>query len=167
MYTSMEVFHVYQIKNWRNIIVDSLVRITASRCRYREFLRQPHDDMRPRWQDDVRILRLRRDASAGDAAHHAADDRALLVAPEHPAQHGARDGTRPYLGGVTSRNAAAFVDRLEGINRALDGIRVATYTAARNGKCQCAGRMRIRSRFDGGAPPVPRCTGGEINSAPA
>src|SRR3989442_3318001 len=150
MYTAMDVYQAPQMKNWRNIIVDSLVRITASRCRYREFLRQSHDDMRPRRQDDVRILGLRCDASARRSADHAADDRALLVAAEHAPQHGAGDGTRPYLGSVTSRNAAALVDRLEGINRALDGIRVATYTEARNGKCQCALATRIRCRLDVG-----------------
>src|SRR2546427_506158 len=150
MYTAMDVYQAPQMKNWRNIIVDSLVRITASRCRYREFLRQSHDDMRPRRQDDVRILGLRCDARADEAARQAADDRALLVAAEHSPQHGAGDGTRPYLGGVTSRNAAALVDRLEGINRALDGIRVATYTEARDGKCQCALATRMGCRLDVG-----------------
>src|SRR5437660_8923923 len=96
----MDVYQAPQMKNWRNIMVDSLVRITASRCRYREFLRQLDDDMCPRWQDDVRVLGLRRDTRAGDAADHAADDRALLVAAEHPAQHGARDGARADLGCV-------------------------------------------------------------------
>src|SRR5438445_799180 len=56
MYTAMDVYHAPQMKNWRNIIVDSFVRITASRCRYREFLREPDDAMGPRWQGDVRIL---------------------------------------------------------------------------------------------------------------
>src|SRR5947207_4688706 len=83
------VYHAPQMKNWRNIIVDSLVRITASRCRDREFLRQFQDNVGSSRQHDVRILRLRGDTRAGDAADHAADDRALLVAAEHPAQHGA------------------------------------------------------------------------------
>src|SRR2546425_2945535 len=160
MYTAMDVYQAPQMKNWRNIIVDSLVRITASRCRHREFLRQSHDDMRPRRQDDVRILGLRRDAGARRSADHAADDRALLVAAEHPPQHGAGDGTRAYLGSVTSRNAAALVDRLEGINRALDGIRVATYTEARNGKCQCALATRIWCRLDVGDGAVHGGSGG-------
>src|SRR3989441_11818793 len=94
-------------------------------------------------------------------AHDAADDRALLVAAEHSAQHGAGDGTRPYLGSVTSRNAAALVDRLEGINRALDGIRVATYTEARNGKCQCALATRIWCRLDVGDGAVHGGSGGD------
>src|SRR6266571_5412306 len=94
----MVVYHAPQMKNWRNIIVDSFVRITASGCRHREFLRQPDDDMRPRWQDDVRILGLRRDAGARSRAHHTADDRALLVAAEHSAQHRARDRSRAHLG---------------------------------------------------------------------
>src|SRR5207245_6123973 len=98
-----------------------------------DFLGQSHDDVRPRRQDDVRILGLRRDARAGEAAHHAADDRALLVAAEHSPQHGAGDGTRPDLGSITSRYAAALVGRLEGINRALDGIRVTTYDEAHYG----------------------------------
>src|SRR3989442_6561577 len=113
MYTAIVVYHAPQMKNWRNIIVDSLVRITASRCRYREFLRQPDDDVRPRWQDDVRVLRLRRDAGTGDATHHAADDRALLVAPEHSTQHRAGDRSRAHRGCITGRDAAALVDRLE------------------------------------------------------
>src|SRR6267143_2696287 len=150
MYTAMDVYQAPQMKNWRNIIVDSLVRITASSCRYREFLRQPHDDMRPRWQDDVRILGLMRHSGARSTAHDAADDRTLLVAAEHAAQHRAGDGAGSYLCRITRRDAASLVNRLEGINRALDGIRVATYTEARNGKCQCAGRMRIRCGFDGG-----------------
>src|SRR5712664_1122318 len=101
IYTAMDVYQAPQMKNWRNIIVDSLVRITASRCRYRELLRQPHDDMRPRWQDDVRILGLMRHSGARSTAHHAADDRALLVTAEHAAQHRAGDGAGSYLCRIT------------------------------------------------------------------
>src|SRR2546425_8209236 len=122
MYTAMDVYHAPQMKNWRNIIVDSLVRITASRCRYREFLRQPDDDVRPRWQDDVRVLRLRRDAGTGDATHHAADDRALLVAAEHSTQHRAGDCAGSHLGRITRGNAASLVDRLERVDPGLERI---------------------------------------------
>src|SRR5919109_2378386 len=124
MYTAIDVYHAPQMKNWRNIIVDSLVRITASRCRYSELLRQLHDDVAPRRQHDIGVLGLRRDTRAGDAADHAADDRALLVAAEHTPEHCARDRAGSDLGGVTRRDAAAFVNRLEGIDRALDRIRV-------------------------------------------
>src|SRR6266542_3011783 len=107
------VYQAPQMKNWRNIIVDSLVRITASGCRDREFLRQPDDDMRPRWQDDVRILGLIRHSRARSAAHDTADDRALFVAAEHPTQHRACDRSRAHLGGVARCDAASLVDRLE------------------------------------------------------
>src|SRR5438105_15556410 len=132
MYTAMDVYHAPQMKNWRNIIVDSLVRITASRCRDREFLRQFQDNVGSCWQHDVRILRLRCDTRAGDAADHAADDRALLVAAEHPAQYGAGNGARAHLRCVARGDATAFVHGFERIDRALDGIRVAPYTDARN-----------------------------------
>src|SRR5947207_11261435 len=113
MYTAIDVYHAPQMKNWRNIIVESLVRITASGCRDREFLRQPDDDMRPRWQDDVRILALMRRSGTRSTAHDAADDRPLLVAAEHASQHRARDRSRSHLGGVTRRDSASLVDRLE------------------------------------------------------
>src|SRR5467141_1729987 len=112
MNTAMDVYHAPQMKNWRNIIVDSLVRITASGCRDREFLRQPDDDMRPRWQDDVRVLGLRRHPRTREAAHDAADDRALLVAAEHASQQRPRGRPRSHLGGVTSGDSASLVDRL-------------------------------------------------------
>src|SRR5919201_3308421 len=102
MYTAMEVYQAPQMKNWRNIIVDSLVRITASRCRYREFLRQPDDDVRARGQHDVGILCLRSDAGAGNAADHAADDRAFLVAADHAAEHRARNCAGADLRRITA-----------------------------------------------------------------
>src|SRR5207247_10750455 len=102
MYTAMDVYQAPQMKNWRNIIADSLVRITASRCRYGEFLRQSHDDMRPRRQDDVRILGLRCDASARRSDDQAADDRALLVPAEHSAPPGAGYARRPPTSVATS-----------------------------------------------------------------
>src|SRR5882672_4135641 len=113
MYTAMDVYQAPQMKNWRNIIVDSLVRITASGCRDREVLRQPDDDMRPRWQDDVRVLGLRRHPRTREAAHDAADDRALLVAAEHTPEDRAGGSSRSHLRRVPRRNAAALVNRLE------------------------------------------------------
>src|SRR5260370_6937233 len=119
MYTAMDVYHAPQMKNWRNIIVDSLVRITQSGCRAREFLRQPDDDMRPRWQDDVRVLGLMRDSGARGTAHDAADDRALLVAAEHAPEDRAGGGACSHLRGVTRSDAPAFVNRLQRVDRPL------------------------------------------------
>src|SRR2546429_4704914 len=127
MYTAMDVYHAPQMKNWRNIIVDSFVRITASRCRYREFLRQPDDDMRPRRQDDVRILGLMRHRGARSTAHDAADDRALLVAAEHASEHRARDSPRSDLGCIPRGDAASLVNRLERVHRRVEGVRGAAY----------------------------------------
>src|SRR6266568_2348693 len=104
-----------------------------------------------------------RHSGARSTAHDAADDRALLVAAENAAQHRAGDCAGSYLCRITRRDAASLVNRLEGINRALDGIRVATYTEARNGKCQCAGRMWIRCWFDGGDGAVHSGSGGNDN----
>src|SRR5437867_3861328 len=104
MYTAIDVYHAPQTKNWRNIIVDSLVRITAS-GRDREFLRQPDDDVRSCGEHDVRILGLRRDTRAGDAAHHAADDRALLIAADHASQHRTGNRAGADLRGVARRDA--------------------------------------------------------------
>src|SRR5260370_41493716 len=110
----MDVYHAPQMKNWRNIIVDSLVRITASGCRDREFLRQPDDDMRPRWQDDVRILGPIRHNRARGTAYDAADDRALLVAAEYTPEDRASDSSRSHLRRVPRGDgAAALVNRLE------------------------------------------------------
>src|SRR5216683_1141121 len=113
MYTAMDVYQAPQMKNWRNIIVDSLVRITASGCRHREFLRQPDDDMRPRWQDDVRVLGLMGHSGAGGAADDAADDRALLVAAEDATEDRAGGSARSHLRDVTGGGAATFVNRFE------------------------------------------------------
>src|ERR1044071_890325 len=124
MYTAMDVYHAPQMKNWRNIIVDSFVRITASRSRYREFLRQPNDDMRPRWQHDVRVLGLVRHTGASRCTHHAADDRALLVAAQDASKNRARSRARSYLGRITRCHAPALVDRLERVHGRLDGIRL-------------------------------------------
>src|SRR5436189_825865 len=88
------VYQAPQMKNWRNIIVESLVRITASGCRDREFLRQPNDDMRPRRQDDVRVLGLVCHTGTGGCTHHAADDRALLVAAQDASENRARSRAR-------------------------------------------------------------------------
>src|SRR5206468_8961313 len=109
MYTAMDVYHAPQMKNWRNIIVDSLVRITASGCGHREFLRQPNDDMRPRWQDDVRILGLACHGGASSTAHDAADDRAFLVAAEHATEDRARSRARSDLARATEGDAPAMV----------------------------------------------------------
>src|SRR6266545_6902840 len=127
MYTAIVVYHAPQMKNWRNIITDSLVRITASRCRYREFLRQSDNDVRPRRQNDVRVLRRVRGGGARGTAHDAADDRALAVTAEHPAQHRARDCARSHLGRVTGGHAAALVHRLERVHRSIDRVCVAPY----------------------------------------
>src|SRR5437667_9036256 len=120
------------MKNWRNIIVDSLVRITASGCRDREFLRQPDDDMRPRWQDDVRILGPIRHSRARGTAHDAADDRALLIATQDATQDRARDRPRSHLGRVTRGDSASLMDRLERVDRRFDRVRLAAYSDARN-----------------------------------
>src|SRR5206468_9561194 len=112
MYTAIVVYHAPQMKNWRNIITDSLVRITASGCRYGELLREPDDNVRPLGQHDIRILGLRRDARARGSTDHAADDRALAVAAEHAAEDRAGRGTRTNLRRVTARHATAFVYRL-------------------------------------------------------
>src|SRR3989442_230802 len=147
MYTAMDVYHAPQMKNWRNIIVDSFVRITASRCRYREFLRQPDDDMRPRWQDDIGVLGLMRHRGARSTAHDAADDRALLVAAEHSAQHRAGDGSGSYLGRIPRGDAASLVNRLERVHRRVEGVRGAAYSDARNAQRQGPRRARIGRRF--------------------
>src|SRR6267378_2918486 len=117
MYTAMDVYQAPQMKNWRNIIVDSLKRITASGCRDREFLRQPDDDVRPRWQDDVRILGPMRHSGARRTTHDAADDCALLVAAEHTPEDRAGGSSRSHLRRVPRRNAAALVNRLERVDR--------------------------------------------------
>src|SRR6266571_7379443 len=143
MYTAIVVYHAPQMKNWRNIIVDSLVRITASGCRDREFLRQPNDDMGPRWQDDVRVLRLVCHGGARSTAHDAADDRALLVTAQHAAEDRARSRARSPLGRITRCHAAALVDRLERVHRRLDGIRLTAYSDARNIQRQGPGRAGI------------------------
>src|SRR6267143_568807 len=127
--------------------VYSLVRITASGCRDREFLRQPDDDMRPRWQDDVRVLGLRRHPRTRKAAHDAADDRALLVAAEHASQHRPRGRPRSHLGGVTSGDSASLVDRLERVDRRFDGVRGAAYSDARNAQRQGPWTTRIGRRL--------------------
>src|SRR6266850_1708939 len=118
------------------VSVASLVRITASGCRDREFLRQPDDDMRPCWQDDVRVLGLRRHPRTREAAHDAADDRALLVAAEHTPEDRAGGSSRSHLRRVPRRNAAALVNRLERVDRRLDGVRGAAYSDARNAQRQ-------------------------------
>src|SRR5436309_2067344 len=135
------------MKNWRNISVDSLKRITPSGCRDREFLRQPDDDMRPRWQDDVRVLGLMRDSGARGTTHDAADDRALLVAAQHATEDRARSRARSHLGRITRCHAAALVDRLERVHGRLDGIRLAAYSDARNIQRQGPGRAGIGRRF--------------------
>src|ERR1043166_7345773 len=108
MYTAMDVYQAPRMKNWRNIIVDSLVRITGSGPRDGEFFGQPDDDMRARRQDDVRILGGCGDAGAHCATDDAAHDRALLVAAEHAAQDRAGGSSRPHLRRVTGGNAAAL-----------------------------------------------------------
>src|SRR2546422_2417146 len=136
MYTAMDVYHAPQMKNWRNIIVDSLVRITASGCRDREFLRQPDDDMRPRWQDDVRILRRVCHGGARSTPHDAADDRTLLVPAQHATEDRARGRAGSHLRGVTRRHSSALVNRLERVDRGLDGIR-----SAEIGRASCRERV--------------------------
>src|SRR6266566_6770801 len=148
MYTAIVVYHAPQMKNWRNIIVDSLVRITASGCRDREFLRQPDDDMRPRWQDDVRILGPIRHSRARSAAHDAADDRALLIPTQDATQYRAGDRPRSHLGRITRRHAAALVNRLERVDRRFDRVRGAAYSDARNAQRQGPRRAGIGRRFD-------------------
>src|SRR5207245_10374409 len=86
--------------------------------------------MRPRWQDDVRILGLMRHSSAGSTAHDAADDRALLVAAEHTPEDRASDSSRSHLRRVSRGNAAALVTRLERVDRSLDRVRTAAYRDA-------------------------------------
>src|SRR5206468_12363808 len=132
MYTAIDVYHAPQMKNWRNIIVESLVRITASGCRDREFLRQPNDDMRPRRQDDVRVLGLVCHTGTGGCTHHAADDRALLVAAQDASENRARSRARSDLGRVTRGDPSALVDRLERVDGRLDRIRLAAYRDARD-----------------------------------
>src|SRR5258705_5850604 len=148
MYTAIVVYHAPQMKNWRNIIVDSLVRITASGCRDREFLRQPDDDMRPRWQDDVRILGPIRHGRARSAAHDAADDGALLIPTQDATQYRARDRARSHLGGITRGDSATLVDRLERVDRRFDGVRSAAYSDARHAQRQGPRRAGIGRRFD-------------------
>src|SRR5436309_3990366 len=132
MNTAMDVYQAPQMKNWRNIIADSLVRITASGCRDREFLRQPDDDMRPRWQNDVRVLRLVCHGGACSTPHDAADDRALLVSAQHATQHCTGDCSGSHLRGVTRRDPSSLVVRLQRFDRGLDGKRSGAYTDARN-----------------------------------
>src|SRR4029077_4410821 len=147
MYTAMDVYHAPQMKNWRNIIVASLVRITASRSPNREFFRQMDDDVRPRWQDDVRILGLVRDSGAGCTAHDAADDRALLVAAEDTPEDRAGDSSRSDLRRVPRRNAAALVNRLKRVHRRVERVRGAAYSDARNTQRQGPGTAGIGRRF--------------------
>src|SRR5688572_536733 len=147
MYTAIVVYHAPQMKNWRNIITDSLVRITALACRYREILRQTNDDMRPRWQDDVRVLGGRCDAGARDAADHAADDRPLPVAADHPAEYRAGDCAGTDLGRVARRDPASFVRGLDRVDGALDRVRIAPYGDARNAQRQGPRGARIWRRF--------------------
>src|ERR1051325_134454 len=99
MNTAIVVYHAPQMKNWRNIITDSLVRITALLCRYSELLREPDDDVRARRENDIGVLGRVRHTSARDAARDAADDGALLVAAQHATQHcaGARNVTYETL----------------------------------------------------------------------
>src|SRR6266513_1075002 len=91
MYTAIVVYHAPQMKNWRNIIVDSLVRITASSC---------------------------------------------------------RDRARSHLGGITRRDSASSVDRLERVDRRFDRVRGAAYSDARNAQRQGPRRAGIGRRFD-------------------
>src|SRR5438094_1134665 len=150
MYTAIDVYHAPQMKNWRNIIVESLVRITASGCRDREFLRQPNDDMRPRWQDDVRVLGLVCHTGTGGCTHHAADDRALLVAAQDASENRARSRARSDLGRVTRGDPSALVDRLERVDGRLDRIRLAAYSDARDTQRQGPRRTGIGRWFDVG-----------------
>src|SRR5262245_26618062 len=113
------------MKNWRNIITDSLVRITASGCPYRELLREPDDTVRPLGKHDIPVLRFRRDARAGSGADDATDDRALAVASDHPAEDRARGGAGADLRRITPRHAAALVYRLERVDGRLDRVRIA------------------------------------------
>src|SRR5258705_10564266 len=157
MYTAIVVYHAPQMKNWRNIITDSLVRITASRCGYCELLREPDDDVRTLGQHDIRVLGLRRDARARGAPDDAADDRPVAVAADHATED--RTCRRPGtdLCRITTGDATAFVRRLDGVHHGpVDGVRVATYSDVRNGKRQGARGVGIGRRFDGGDATVDR-----------
>src|ERR1043166_8407270 len=112
MNTAIVVYHAPQMKNWRNIITDSLVRITALLCRYSELLREPDDDVRARRENDIGVLGRVRHTSARDAARDAADDGALLVAAPHATQHCAGDRAGSSFGGGTPRDAPARVPAL-------------------------------------------------------
>src|SRR5437879_1823754 len=157
MYTAIDVYHAPQMKNWRNIITDSLVRITASGCRYGELLGEPDDNVVPRGQHDIGILRLRRDARARGGTDDAADDSALAVPTEHAAEYRARGGTRTYLRRITGCHATAFVHRLDRVNRRIDRVRIAVYSDARNGNRQGARSMGIGRRFHLRDPAADRC----------
>src|SRR5438132_9689374 len=106
--------------------------------------------MRPRWQDDVRILGLMRHRSAGSTAHDAADDRALLVAAEYTPEDRTSDSSRSDLRRVPRGNAAALVNRLERVDRSLDRVRSAAYSDARNTQRQGPRGAGIGRRFDVG-----------------
>src|SRR5438477_1426389 len=150
MYTAMDVYQAPQMKNWRNIIVDSFVRITASRSPDREFFRQMDDDVRPRWQDDVRVLGLMGHRGAGGAADDATDDRALLVAAEDATEDRAGGSARSHLGDVTRGGAAPFVNRFERVDRRVERVRGAAYSDARNTQRQGPGTAGIGRWFDVG-----------------
>src|SRR5262245_18536356 len=124
MHTAMEVYQAPQMKNWRNIIVDSLVRITASGSRDGEFFGQAGDGNRPLRQDNVPIFGGRCDPGTHRATDDAAHDRALLVAAEHTIPHRTGSRSRPHLRRVTCGDAAALVSRLDRVDSRLDGVRM-------------------------------------------
>src|ERR1043165_2786656 len=147
MNTAIVVYHAPQMKNWRNIITDSLVRITALLCRYSELLREPDDDVRARRENDIGVLGRVRHTSARDAARDAADDGALLVAAQHATQHCAGDRAGSYFGGVTRRDPPPFARRLDRVDSRLDRVRRPTYCDVRNAQRQGPRRAGIGSGF--------------------
>src|ERR1043166_3340275 len=136
MNTAIVVYHAPQMKNWRNIITDSLVRITALLCRYCELLREPDDDVRARRENDIGVLGRVRHTRARDAARDAADDGALLVAAQHATQHCTGDRAGSYFGGVTRRDTPPFGRRLDRVDSRLDRVRGPTYCDVRNAQRQ-------------------------------
>src|SRR5690349_21271098 len=147
MYTAMDVYHAPQMKNWRNIIVESFVRITASRCRDCEIFVQLDDDVRPRRQDDVRVLRLMSHAGAGNAADDSADDRALTIAADHPAEDRARGRSSTDLRHVTRGDPSSLVRRLERVDGRVQRVRSAAYSDARHAQRQGPRCPGIGRRF--------------------
>src|SRR5438045_3734046 len=111
MYTAIVVYQAPQMKNCKNIIVDSLARtvMVVSARFHGERFRYRHDDMCAGRKHNVRVLARLRHPGADGPANDTADNRAALVAADHAAENRAGHGAAAHLGRVTGRDAAPLV----------------------------------------------------------